>query len=209
MVGAWEGPSSNERQGKWESLQTKHNTVWCLTLVRWTTSFSGKTFFPLIWYFLFWTSAPLYFNGILTSPYPLLCWLKSSPHTLNYFFNSLRSRVTFYGSLCPPECLRCWLALLDCFCADRGKEWLKKHAQKNDFKSIFIFQPGPKLGLSTTGGKTFSNLLPVADKHQVCGQSSWESDAAAAGLRHRADGWAHSGGASVPASSSRNPACFF
>lgn len=47
----------------------------------------------------------------------------------------------------------------------------QKTCSKNDFKSIFIFQPGPKLGLSTIGGNTFSNLLPVADKHQVCGQS--------------------------------------
>lgn len=48
-----------------------------------------------------------------------------------------------------------------------------------DFKSIFIFQPSPKSDLISTGGNTFSNLLPVADKHQACGQSSWDTDAAA------------------------------
>ena len=33
--------------------------------------------------------------------------------------------------------------------------------------------------LITLGGTAFYNLLSVAGKHQACGQSSWDTDAAA------------------------------
>lgn len=55
----------------------------------------------------------------------------------------------------------------------------QKTHSKDDFKSIFIFQPSPESGLITLGATAFSNLLPVADKYQACRQSSWDRNAAA------------------------------
>lgn len=55
----------------------------------------------------------------------------------------------------------------------------QKTHSKNDFESIFIFWSSSESSLITLGGTAFSNLLPVADKHQARGQSSWDTVAAA------------------------------
>lgn len=67
----------------------------------------------------------------------------------------------------------CWIASGRTEVRNSSKSTLKKMTS-NPYSFFSLAQR-----LITLGGTAFCNLLSVADKHQACGQSPWDTDTAA------------------------------